>query len=445
MWIQQSPNHFYLYILLNMHCFSSWKLLLFTLHPDKYIRYMHFDHGNPCRKNNIKGHALATTSAERDLGVIISPSMKQHEKVHAAVGLPQNLCAPTAWVCGRCLESLHQYWHLPPWSVLRWSISINSFDIVSWNCPQLWRSPREAHRVRLIREIVHSCEPRHHFPTPLCPLLLWIHSKQNLMPIVLLFNSDLSSLLDCIYFCWCICDIWPLQLFHYYYYYHTIIPILQTHLGVYCMIPRFFIRKNVIDSNNGFQACKAANITYNKKNKLQKFCAICTRSNKINLFTVKQTLTRIEPLAAPLLNLEKSEWSSHTVWDELGCLFYLFYFCERPLLSHTATWTAIKFQLHHVMFKLYLFAARSISHVFCVHNWKDQPVRAARCALRADGVAARQRARLLETLFLFNCHKVSDADIAKLFTYCTKLNQRANCSTARIWRRAAPLLCDVFT
>ena len=62
---------------------------------------MHFDHGNPCRKNNIKGHALATTSAERDLGVIISPSMKQHEQVHAAVGLPQNLCVAKGILLGK--------------------------------------------------------------------------------------------------------------------------------------------------------------------------------------------------------------------------------------------------------------------------------------------------------------------------------------------------------
>ena len=60
---------------------DAWRL---TLHPDK-CRCMHFGNGNPCRTYKINGHELATTSAERDLGVIISPSMKHHEQVHAAV------------------------------------------------------------------------------------------------------------------------------------------------------------------------------------------------------------------------------------------------------------------------------------------------------------------------------------------------------------------------
>ena len=40
---------------------------------------------------------------------------------------------------------------------------INGLDIVSWHYPPLWRAPRGGHRARLVREIVHCCEPRHHF------------------------------------------------------------------------------------------------------------------------------------------------------------------------------------------------------------------------------------------------------------------------------------------
>ena len=58
---------------------GGWRVTL-----DK-CKYMHFKcmliHCNPCRTYCIKGHALATTSTERDLGIIISPSMKHHEQV----------------------------------------------------------------------------------------------------------------------------------------------------------------------------------------------------------------------------------------------------------------------------------------------------------------------------------------------------------------------------
>ena len=78
----------------------------------------HFGWARSWRHHQPEYETSWASTRGRHQGVSYAGHVEKCVRVSECISLAstiQDLCAPSAWVCGRCLESVHQYRHRPPW------------------------------------------------------------------------------------------------------------------------------------------------------------------------------------------------------------------------------------------------------------------------------------------------------------------------------------------